>query len=378
MIKKRKSVMVVLCLTILLTGCWDYKDVDKRSVILSTGVDGLDGKTEFASEIAKLISKDVSAGQKTQITGVFTNIVRGKYFEGARTAYNSQVPLENFLGAQRVLVFSQRYAKIGIEAYINRNYNIQEFRSSALTVVCKEPVNEFLSGKVENDISIGYAVEDTVRYLSKNGAALYKTIQEIYSDIYFRDIGYLLPYVTKKEDTVEYLGLAVMKDSKLVGTVDRKESGGFLFILSDKASSTMPIPHPSDKKNLISIKSVLKKRKIKTSYEDNIINIYIDLKLASQMTYPYKVEPISEEDIKKLEEEVSKKVKQDVLSAAERSKNEFKCDVFGFGRYFKAQNIHIYREIKWKEEYMNAKFHVNVTTKITNTNLIDTNAKEQD
>jgi spore germination protein KC len=377
MIRKYKGIMSILFLTLLLTGCWSYKDIDKKSIVLATGIDKVNGKIEFVSEIANLSSGNTTKGEKLQITGTYSNVGHGKNYEEARLSYNAKVPLETFLGAQRVLAFSRSYAEGGIKSYINRNYNTQEFRNTALTVVCKEPVKEFLSGKVENDISIGYAVEDTIRYLSKIGGALYKTVQDINSDIYFGDIGYLLPYVTKNS-VIEYLGLAAMKESKLVGIVNLDDSGGFLFILAEKPVSTMPIPHPSNKQNLLSIKSTLKKRKIKTSYEDNVINIYIDLELDSQLSYPYKVEPISAGDIKKTEDIVCKKIKDEILSAVERSKNEFECDVFGFARYFKSQNIRIYRKINWKEEYLNTNFHVNVKTKITNTNLIDTNAKQQD
>ncbi|MBL4938640.1 Ger(x)C family spore germination protein [Clostridium sp. YIM B02515] len=375
MIKKYKSIMFLLSLTTLLTGCWDYNDVNKRSIILANGIDETDDKIEFTGEIASLLSKNSSSGGKGQITDTYINVATGRYFEDARSAYNSHEPFESFLGAQRAIVFSQKYAERGIESYINRNYNAPEFRSSALTAVSKESSREFFSGKIENDISIGYAAEDTIKYLSDTGAALYKIIQEINADIQFGDIGYLLPYITKKEGTIEYIGMAAMKDSKLVGIIDKKESDGFLFILSKKATNIIPFPHPSNEKNLVSIKSKLKKRRVRTSYENNKVNIYLDLKLISQIYYPYKIEMISKNDIKKLEEMVSRKVEHDVLKAIERSKNEFKCDVFAFGRYFKSQNMSTYRKINWKEEYLNAEFHINVTTKIKNTNLLDTKIK---
>ena len=378
MIRKYKGIMFILFLALLLSGCWDYKDVDKRSIVLSNGLDDVNGKIQYTSEIAKLTSGDRTSGAKAQIAGTYNNVAEGENFEGARLSYDAQIPSGAFLGTQRVVIFSRKYAEGGIKSYINRYYNSQDSRSSALVIVCKEPVKEFLSGKVENDISIGYGAEDTIRHLSDVGGALYKTVQEINSDIFFSDIGYLIPYITKKKDIVEYLGLVAMKDSKLVGVVSREDSGGFLFILAENPGSTMAIPNPSNQKNLLSIKSTLKKRKIKTSYEDNVINIYIDLELNSELSYPYKVEPISDEDIKKTEEIVSEKIKKALFSAVERSKNEFGCDVFGFARYFKSQNISIYRKINWKKEYLNANFHVTVKTKIINTNLIDTNAKEQD
>lgn len=378
MIKKYKSVLCILLFALLLTGCWDYKDINRRSITLSVGVDEINDELEFAGEIAKLAAKTSKSKEKVEITDSYEYNSIGKYFEGSRESYDARIPLEDFSGAQRVVVFSQKYAEKGIKSYINRLYNIQQFRSSALIAVSKEPTREFFKGKVENDISVGYAVENTIRYLSNNGAALYKTIQQITSDIYFGNIGYMVPYITKNEKIVEYLGLAAMKDSKLVGIINRQESTGFLFILLEKPVSTMVIAHPSNNKNLLSIRTELKKRNIKTTYEDKGVNIYIDLNLKSQLSYPYKIEPISEEDTKKIESFISEKIKKDVLSALERSKNEFKCDIFGFGRYFKAQNPKEYKKIKWQQEYLKANFHVKVNTKIINTNLIDTNAKKQD
>lgn len=378
MIRNYKRIVIVPLLTIFLAGCWDYTDVNRRSDILSTGVDIVDGNIEYTSEVAKLISQGGKSEEKAQITGIYKNTAEGKYFEGARAAYNSKLPLEVFLGAKRALIFSEAYAKTGIESYIKRYYNSQEFRNSALTTVCRESMKEFYSGMVENDISAGYAVEDTIKYLSDKGAALYKTVQEINSDINFGDIGYLLPYVVKNQNTIEYIGLAAMKDSKLAGVIKREDSSGFLYILSKKASTMIPVPHPKNKNNMISIKSNLSKRKIKTTFENNEVNIYIDLRFSSQLAYTYKIEPVSEEDMNKIKDKVLEKIKNDVLKALERSQNEFESDVFGFGRYFKAQNIKTYREINWKEEYLKAKFHVNVNTKITNTNLIDINAKVQE
>jgi spore germination protein KC len=49
MIKKFKDIMFILFLALLLSGCWDYKDVDKRSILLSNGVDEINGKIQYTS-----------------------------------------------------------------------------------------------------------------------------------------------------------------------------------------------------------------------------------------------------------------------------------------------------------------------------------------
>jgi len=378
MIRGYNKLLVILIFPLLLTGCWDYKDVNKRSIDLSIGVDDVKGNLEFTGEIAKLASNTSAKGQ-AQITEVYKYISVGKYFEGSRVDYDAKMPFPDFSGAVRVVVFSKKYGeKIGIESYINRLNFSNEFRNSVLVAISEEPTNELYSGTVENDISIGYAIENTIRSLNDEGGALYKTVQEIVSDIEFKETGYLLPYITKDKNVIKCLGLAAMKNSKLVGIVKIGDITGYLFILSKNPAITTAVPHPRNEKNLINTKTTLKNRTIKTYYQDNNLNIYLDLKLNTQIQYEYSIESIGKEDIKKIENIISDKVQKDILSALNRSKNDFQCDVFNFARYFKAQNHEEFKKTDWKKAYSTAVFHVSVKTTIISTNTFDPNAKIPD
>lgn len=374
MIKIFYRTICIFLLPLLLTGCWNYEDIDKRSIELSIGVDRINDKLEFTGEIAKLSKW----GGRAKITETYKYWSLGKYFEGARDNFDARVIGEDFPGAVRSVVFSKKYAETeSIESYVNRLYYSPEFRNSVLIVVSKEPTSELFNGKIKDDISIGYAIEDTIKTPSENGEALYKTLQQVKSDIEFKDIGYLVPYITKKVNSIEYLGLAAMKASKLIGIVRREDSNGFLFILLKNATVTILIPHPDDKTILISTKNFLKQRKIKTDYKNNRVNIDVDLKLSSKIQYLYELKELSEDDIIELEKRISEEIKKDVMFALELSKKQFRYDIFGFARYFKADNPEEYKKINWEEEYPYINFNVNVKTTITNTNLLDVNAKKE-
>ena len=376
MVKGYNKLIVILIFPILLTGCWDYRDVNRRSINLSVGVDEIDKNIEFTGEIAKLASSGSLTKGQAQITDVYKYRSIGKNFEGSRVDFNSKATYPNFWGAVRVVVFSKKYAeKIGIESYINRINFSTEFRNSVLVAISELPTSELFSTKVENDISTGYAIENTVRSLSDDGGTLYKTGQDILADIQAKQTGYLLPYVTKEKNVVKYLGLAAIKGSKLVGIINIGDTTGFLFVLSKKPVMTTVVSHPSNESNLINTRTAMKKRTIKTTYEDNKINIYIDLKLNTQVFYEYSIEPISKEDVKKLEFIISDKIKKSIISSLNRSKEEFQCDVFNFARIFRAQNHEKFKKIDWEKAYTSAIFHVNVETTVINTNVLDPNAK---
>ncbi|WML37527.1 Ger(x)C family spore germination protein [Clostridium sp. OS1-26] len=380
MIKRYNKVIITLLLPLYLTGCWDYKDINKRSIDLSIGVDNVEDQIEFTGEIAKLTSSNTQGRSMLQIVDVYKYRTLGKHFEESNADYNIKVPFPNFSGAARVIAFSKKYVeKKGIESYINRAYFTIWLRNSVPVVICKESANELFTGKIENDISIGYGIEDTIRYLNETGATLYKTVQDIQTDIQFGNIGFLLPYITKEDNkNIKYLGFAAMKDSKLIDIIDYKKSTGFLYLVAKKTTVERVIPHPKNEKNLVSVKSVLGKRSIRTKYEDNKINIYIDLKLNAQIQYEYSIEPLSKVEINKIEDTVSNMAKEEVMYAINRSQNEMHCDVFGFAKYFRAKYPIEYKRMNWKEEYQKANFHVNVKTTIKNTTILDPNGKKPD
>lgn len=371
------KISFLLLLVLVLSGCWDYEDINKRSITLSLGIDKKDGDIIFNGEIAQLVSLSNKIGSTASITDVYQFNSMGKDFEEARYNFDYKIPTMDFSGSVISVVISKEYAQeIGLESYINRFSFISGFRPSALVVISEQHTEELFKEKVLNDISTGHSIQNIVRYLERGGTSIYTTIQNVRQNISFKEIGFLLPYIKKEKDTIEYLGLAVIKDSKFIGVIKAGDSTGTIYLINNKASHDETIPNPQNKDNLLSIKTKLKKKKITTSVVDNKINIDVNLDLNSMILYEYTRQSISKETVKELETIIANKVKEEVISSIERSQQEFKSDIFGFARYFKGDNPQIYKTINWIEEYPNVSFNVHVKSKITSFNLINTKVKE--
>lgn len=373
-----KYLIILFALIFLLSGCWDFRDVNDRTISISVGVDKANGDIEYSGENASLVPSNKSGekGQASNVSGVyFYSGTFGKDFEDTRLSYNTSIPEPDFLGAVRVVVFSQEFAAEGIEQYANRINRLFGYRKSLPFLVSREPPRDLFSKNVKNSIAVGFAIEITMEHLEKEGSAFYPKTVNIISDIAMREIGYVLPYIGKKNDSIEFLGYAVMKDSKMIDIISLRESNGLLYLLVKKPAVIEAFPHPSNNKNNISAKTTLRKRKIKTSYINNNINISIDLKMDTQIQYLYYVGPLSNKDIELLEQAISNKIKNEITSLIYKTKKDYELDIFGFARYFRAQNPQIYKNMKWSSVYPNANIVVNTSVKILNTNLLDPNAR---
>ncbi|GAA0177546.1 Ger(x)C family spore germination protein [Clostridium sediminicola] len=377
MIRKQFRLLIICLCSILLTGCWDYEDINDKCIVISLGVDYFKDNIEFSGEIVKLTSSTDNDFENAQGDGVYRLLSYGKTFEEARLHYDAINPFPVFLGSTRVVVFGKRYAEKGIEPYLNRIDHIYNYRKTLLTVVCRESPKEMFSLKQKKDISVGYLIEDILNHLAKKGGALNPNVGEILSDIAFGNIGYLLPYVGVEKGTIKYLGYAVMKDSKLIGIIDLENTDGILYVLSEKPTSIEVIQDLNDEKKTFSFRTFTNKRKINVDYLDKRLNISIDMDLSAQLRYQYYTGKVNGRDIKELENMLSDQVKKDIVSNVERAQKEFQCDIFGFARYFRAEDPKTFQKIDWENEFINANVNVTVNTKIINRSFTDPNAEKK-
>ncbi|SHJ73860.1 Ger(x)C family spore germination protein [Paramaledivibacter caminithermalis] len=378
MIQRTSKLLISLLISaLLLTGCWDYTDINMMCITVSIGVDSIDGNIEFSGEIAKIISPTDVPKEQNQASGVYNLLSYGKTFEEARINYNTINPFPVFLGATRVVVFGENYAKQGIEAYLHRIDSLYDYRKTLLTAVSRERPKELFEKKVEKELSVGFLIEDILTHLEENGQALYPKVGELLSDISFGKIGYLLPYIGIENNSIKYLGMVVMKDSKMVDILKVKDTSGLLYLLSKNPSLVETIPSTNHEGNFLSFRTKIKKRKVKTDYIDEKVIINIDLNLTSELQYQHYMDLLSDQDIKKYEAIISKRVRNSVISIIEKSQKDFKCDIFRFAKIFKGQHPKIYEQIDWKEAFPNAEINVDVKTKIVNTTLSDTTAKKK-
>lgn len=376
-IKKWILFLCYLLVFFLLSGCWDYNDVEKRSIVVSIGVDRVGDYIEFSGEIAKLFTQTGEKKQETKAANVYTDLSYGKTFEEARVDFNSRRPYPTFLGATRVVVFGSNFAKEGIEPYLNRINKMYDYRKTILIAVSRERPAEIFDLDVEKDIAVGFLIEDNINFLANMGSTIYASVGNILSDVAIGNIGYVLPYIGIDQESIKYLGLAIMKDSKMIDTMNIKECRGLLFLLADNGTYTETLPGLENEKNKKSFRLNIIKRKITTEYIENQVVIQIKMDLKAQLQYQYFREPITEKEMSKMEHLIGEEVKCCIREVITKAQSEYQCDILEFAKYFRADHPKIYEEVDWSDKFTEAKVLIDVNVKIVNQNLSDPNAKKE-
>lgn len=119
------------------------------------------------------------------------------------------------------------------------------------------------------------------------------------------------------------------------------------------------------------------KKDIQTGYVDGRITISISMDVNAQLLRTGKITTIGDKVKKQLEEQMSKRVRDEIMIPLKKTQKELGIDIYGFIKEFRVQHPHEYKKIDWSDEYKDAEITVDVKVKVKPQTLIDTNARKK-
>ncbi|MDD3947671.1 MAG: Ger(x)C family spore germination protein [Clostridia bacterium] len=153
------------------------------------------------------------------------------------------------------------------------------------------------------------------------------------------------------KDKLIFEGLGVMKDDKLVGYLDKTETRTYLMIADTIKTATVSVPIDE---NYIAAKVLKISPDIKTSMKDGKVKIQIDYNMKLMLKENHTDFDITDpESVERAEQAVNSFFEDETKRSIARVQQEYKSDIFGFGRYFHKQNSSLWKEIKsqWDDVY---------------------------
>ncbi|WP_097028329.1 Ger(x)C family spore germination protein [Clostridium peptidivorans] len=372
--KKLSLLLLLTYFSLLFTACWDYKDIEDRALILSFGVDTpVPDRIRLDAEIAEF--RPMSAQQTTyNITHFFGE---GSNFDKARE--NLQVktkgPLSN--GPATAVIVSERLAQSDLfEDYLNRANRQYDLRKTVNLLISKRAPSDLMQLSTKSNTSIGFFVENNIQSLFKD-THIDISLANVITESRIKDLAVLIPTIDVVEGKPQYIGLGVIKDLKLIDIIDAADSNGVLFLMSPKTPLVLTLADPKSPANVLTFSTLVKKHKIKTSWENEKAVINVFLSVDASLTFQYKLQRKSSEDINELKYVLSNYIKKMITESINKSQQNYKVDIFEFVKHFKAQNPIQYRQIEWGKVYPEAEINVDVNVNITDKNAMEYENKDK-
>ena len=385
------KIILLICITSLLTGCWDRRELAKTSIVTGMAVDkGESFKYKLTIETTEAREMNIKTA-----TGLAPSNVAS--LEGNTIAelvskfniVNATIPIYSHM---RLLVVSEELAKNGMLEFMDffdRNRQIRDDFSIVIAKAEGGSAGDVL--KVNNmykkSASLKLFTQLTTMQKDWGGAPDVKLND--YTRIYTS--GGQAPVVPavkvvgdpKKggnvenmksnvpESEVDVSSLAVLKKGKLAGYASLYEVRDMLFV-QGKIKTTTLNATCEDGKNKFGYRITQSKTKVTAKEINGIPNFYIKIKTEGTLEETDCLKKLEEPNVyENFEKSINHKMEDEIRGFVKKTKEEFNADVFGLGDLLREQDYQHFKKYKdtWDDGYANSEIHVSFNSEIKRSGL---------
>ena len=375
----RGSLGLLLLSLVLSGGCWDRRELETLAVVTGMGLNYAaqgDGY-EVAFKIvraAQLQSASGGAGGGGELKPVWILRSTGPtVFEAVRNA-TFQSSRRLFLSHNQVLIISEAVAKGGLLPALEFFVRDHEPRNTQWLLLTPDEPVEILDAAAGLERVSALAIVDLMKQYQ-----LTSKIKPVYLADYIKTriektTANTLPIIRiyetagKKELLLD--GTAILKEDRLVGFLDHKETRGLLWVLGEVRGGVITVDLPGGGKATFEIFDAIPK--VKVEFKEGRVQVKIEIKeragLGAQTTYADLSTP---EQFKKLENLQTKAIEDEIRAALAKAK-AYKADIFGFGEYLYKHDHRTWQRLQkeWERYFVDAQVEIKIEAMVEELGLV--------
>jgi spore germination protein len=383
---KLKKILPIILSCILLSGCWDKIEIDRRNFISTIAIDpGEDiGKEKELKSISPEEPFAERQIKKINVTYGFPDMSKlgpGKGGSSEEKYINTQAySMEDaaseamakssrniYLGHSKLLILSSDllgYKDTVKEVidYLQRNPDINR---TMQVVVADGKAEEYMKFKPETENSTQYYISGLMDNSERNSRILNIDLNE-FLILLSENGNALLPRITLEKEKKELIlsGAAIIKDYALKGNFTATELMD-VQLLSGKFNMGKKViyieGHPVD----FVIDGY--ERKVIVEEKGDKLNINIDIHLEGQLgEYSVDKRVLDKKQLQMMQSAFNKSISVECEKILQTAKGEFEIDPFGIREHIEKFSPLLWNKIEkeWMEKYKSASVNVNVKTEI--------------
>lgn len=362
---------IALCLGIL-TGCWDRKEMDELAFVMASGLDlAENGELVTSLQIALPIALPTPVQSKGKKSFV---VITEEGKDGIDTLNKEQQQLSRTikLGHRRVIVIGESLGRHGLNQVLDtlmrspesryNSYIVTAYGTTAKEVLStpyllEEIPADGINNILKNDSTLAVKADEFLDALAAHGKSPVTTGIQLTKD-------------ATGNPTFQLDKIAAYRGNKLVGFLSGDEQKAFrLFRENIHALSwaVQFVPPNPEYKGTVNMSVLKVKRDIHTRMIEEKPAITVHLTVTGIISAnDTDLDMTNPEVHDRLEREYEDELKKAMHSAVSLSQQEFKSDIFGFGRKVHIDYPYTWKKLKeqWDTMYSTIPVEVNIDVRI--------------
>lgn len=371
--KRRLSqLFLILSIFVLLTGCWDYKDIQDIHYVTTLGVDYVDGKYEVYVQLVDLSGVAKQEVKSSEPGKVYVGKHSGKSIAEAINHLYQSAQQRLYLGQVSTFVLTDRALKHNINDIIDAAFRYNLIRYSSNIFATKKPLEELFSIKgffnltpLYSELHFPKAVYENISLITPMSL---RTFISTYRDV---SITTILPTISwsendwtedkKKRKTFMIDGAFVHYYKKSLHWYSIDDLKGLRWVTEETNRTPLEFKK-SEGTNYISLSHP--KVKIKSFIKDNEAKFDLDIHINGSILEMSKKEPLeSFENV--VQDYIRKEIEQTYEIGLKRN-----GDPLGLGQKLYRKELKYWKAKGFKEpnDYLNENSIENIKIKVNLTN----------
>jgi len=375
-------IFIILIISIFASGCWNYREIDKMSIVAGVAVDkGRENNFQMSVEIIQ-----VSSAQDTKKTSKIITAEGKTMFDTARNLI-ALSGRKLYWSHAKVIILSKEVASEGIVKVIdwfNRDSETRE--ETNILISGGVSAKEILEAQGITEDVKSYVIEDFINNEASLSKAPITDILKFCIESKTKGISTVIPVVNLKKingkSIPQTMGTAIIKNDKLVGFLKGEETKDLLFIRNEvKGGLLIEEMQTSDAPTLVSLEIFKNKTNVTPIVDDKDIKINLDVDTTVAIDEIGGTDNfIDEEGRLKLEETAENTLKKRIETLINKLQSEYDADIFGFGAKLQEDEVKVWNRVgdNWKEVFKDLRVNVKTKVHIRNSGLISKPLEKSD
>ena len=351
--KKKLCCLLMCALSLLLTGCWDSREINQIAIVSAVALDRADDGQILMSMLIVNPVKMSSAGSGSgsgqgSSTGQATILLseKGTGILDIYQKIQAKVPKELYLSHLRVIVLSQKLASGGVADILDFFTRYRESHLRAEIVVTNNKAVDLFKINTEYEKLPSESIrEKTALVLGSKS-----TLLTFFSNITEEGIEAQAPEFEtgpfeanneskgagKENTAVVYKGTAVFKNDKLLGFLDDQKLKGVVNLSGSTELGCVLVPVPKEKGGgFVSLRVPKSNTNISPVIKDNKLEADVNIKIEGRIFENESKLDLSDPEVLHYIEDLFKgTLNQEIEPLLNKLQKDFDSDIYGFGAAF--------------------------------------------
>lgn len=380
--QKTFHLILLILLSLLLSGCWNRRELGNLSIVQGIGIDKTaDDQISLTVQILKPGSMKGKSSEGSSEKAIATLTSTGKDLQDAFRNATRESDRKLYSGQMKIIVIGEEAAKMGIAPLLDLLNRDQENRRTEFLFIAHGKAKDILEAEHIQEKLPSKGIENLAKATASTSQIPKVIMNDTLKTISSKTSAPFIPGIKvveqKKSEqgkkTIKLEDTAVFNGDKLIGWLDKKETRGLLWILGQVKSGVLLVKSPGDEKKYAGLEIIRASSKVKAKVIDNRLVIHVKVtetgNLSEQLS---EVQLTTPERFKQLEEKQTAMINDEITAAIVKAQQDLGVDIFKFGEAVHREFPQEWKELKtrWDEEFPNIDINVEVDASIRNVGMI--------